>query len=125
MSACPCGLGPPYDECCGRFHRAEASAPTAQALMRSRFSAYARGDVAYLRRTWHASTRPKRLELDPRLQWVRLEILGHTGGSLFDHEGTVRFDAHYRDGDRPGVLSESSRFVREHGKWLYLAGDSP
>jgi SEC-C motif-containing protein len=121
MSLCPCGLGLPYDECCGPLHRGEASAPTASALMRARFSAYARRDEAYVRRTWHPSTRPARLHLDGAIEWTWLEILNHTAGSIFDNEGTVIFDAHYTELGRPGVLHEVSRFVRENGEWLYLA----
>jgi SEC-C motif-containing protein len=111
---CPCGLGAPYDACCGRFH-AGGSAPTAELLMRSRFAAFAVGDRAYLLRTWHSTTRPRRLTLDDT-RWTRLEITSRDRGGLFDQEGFVEFSAHY-DG---GVLHERSRFVREDGKWVYL-----
>jgi SEC-C motif-containing protein len=122
MASCPCGLGLPYDECCGRFHRGEANAPTAEALMRSRYAAYTVGDAAYLERTWHPRTRPKAIDLDygPSFRWTGLEIEGGTGGALLDTEGTVRFTAHHRDGGRPGSLRENSYFVRENGEWLYL-----
>ncbi|GIG62286.1 UPF0225 protein [Longispora fulva] len=116
---CPCGLGEPYHACCGRFHAGQ-SAPTAETLMRSRFSAFAVGDVAYLLRSWHPSTRPRELELDPDLRWVRLEVLGGTGGGLFDTEGTVEFRAHYREGGRPGTMHEHSRFLRDAGHWVYV-----
>jgi len=119
MASCPCGLGRPYDECCGRFHRGDAAAPTAEALMRSRFAAYARHDEPYLRRTWHPRTRPKKIDFDPAFRWTRLEIEAGTGGALFDTEGTVRFAAHYRDNGRPGVMRENSHFSRENGEWLY------
>ena len=62
--ACPCGLADDYDACCGRFH-AGTPAPTAEALMRSRYSAFAVGDAGYLLRTWHPSRRPADLALDP------------------------------------------------------------
>jgi SEC-C motif-containing protein len=88
--------------------------------MRSRFSAFATGDVAYLRDTWHPATRPARLDLDPGQQWTRLEILGRTGGGMFDADGTVEFRAHYRDGSTPGALHENSSFVRDSGRWLYV-----
>jgi SEC-C motif-containing protein len=88
--------------------------------MRARFSAYARGDAEYVLRTWHPSTRPRTLDLADDPRWVRLEILGRTGGALFDAQGTVRFDAHYVDGDEPAVMREDSRFVRERGEWLYI-----
>jgi SEC-C motif-containing protein len=88
--------------------------------MRSRFSAFAVGDTAYLLRTWHSSTRPSRLTLDPRQQWTRLDVLSTDRGSLFDTTGSVEFRAHYRESERPGTLHEHSRFVREDGHWVYL-----
>jgi SEC-C motif-containing protein len=90
--------------------------------MRSRFSAFAVGDPAYLRRTWHPSTRPPLLRLDPGQHWKRLEILARSGGGLFDADGTVEFRAHFTAGGRPGTLHETSRFVRDGGEWLYVAG---
>jgi SEC-C motif domain protein len=117
--ACPCGLGEDYDSCCGRYHRG-APAPTAEQLMRSRYSAFAVGDAAYLLRTWHPSARPRTLELDPRCRWTRLAVLDTDGGKLFDAAGTVSFRAMYvLDGQRH-VLAETSRFVREGKRWLYL-----
>jgi SEC-C motif-containing protein len=117
---CPCGNGEPYPQCCGRLHRGEADAPTAEALMRSRFSAFAVGDTAYLLRSWHPSTRPARLRLDPAERWTRLEILGTDRGGLLDNAGTVAFRAHYRAGGVPGTLTEHSRFTRADGRWVYL-----
>ncbi|GAA4574696.1 YchJ family metal-binding protein [Micromonospora coerulea] len=117
---CPCGSGLPYADCCRPVHRGEAAAATAEALMRSRFSAFAVGDADYLLRSWHSSTRPARLHLDPSLRWTRLEILGTDRGGLLDSEGTVEFRAHYREAGRPGTLAEHSRFVREDARWVYL-----
>ncbi|HWD05582.1 MAG TPA: YchJ family protein [Amycolatopsis sp.] len=116
---CPCGLPQPYAECCGRFHDGRQTAPTAELLMRSRYSAFALRKPAYLLATWHASTRPKRLRLDDR-EWTGLDILGRTGGGLLQNEGTVEFRAHYRGGGRTGSQHENSRFVREAGQWFYV-----
>ncbi|RKN39662.1 hypothetical protein D7223_28630 [Micromonospora endolithica] len=118
--ACPCGSGLPYDDCCARLHRGEADAPTAEALMRSRYAAFAVGDTAYLLRSWHSSTRPARLRLDPGERWTGLEVVGTDRGGLFDSTGTVEFRARYRAGGHPGQLTERSRFVREDGRWVYL-----
>lgn len=118
---CPCGLSAPYRDCCGRLHRGEAAAPTAELLMRSRFSAFSVGDDGYLLRTWHPATRPPRVDLDRTLRWVRLEILETTGGSAFHTEGTVRFRAHYLDRGNAGQLDEHSRFARQAGSWVYVA----
>ncbi|MGK4585618.1 YchJ family protein [Kitasatospora sp. HPMI-4] len=121
-SPCPCGLPSSYGECCGRLHRGEAAAVTAEALMRSRFSAFAVRDEAYLLRSWHPDTRPERLDLDARLRWVRLEILSASDGGPFHSEGAVRFRAHYAEGRQEGVMEELSRFVRVDGAWVYLDG---
>ena len=89
--------------------------------MRSRYSAFAVGDADYLLRTWHRSGRPATLTLDPETEWKRLAVLETEGGGMFDQTGTVTFRAVYvRDGQR-GVLAETSRFVREDGRWVYLA----
>ncbi|WP_245741245.1 YchJ family protein [Herbiconiux ginsengi] len=124
---CPCLSGEVYGECCGPFHRGQAHAPTAERLMRSRYSAFAVGDAGYLLDTWHPRTRPGDLELDPALRWFRLDILGRTGGGVLDSEGTVEFEAHYRT--RPatpdvssttGTQHENSRFTRLDGRWFYV-----
>ena len=88
--------------------------------MRSRFSAFAVRDAGYLLRTWHSSTRPSRLDLDPAQRWLGLEILGATEGGPFHPEGTVEFRAHYSEDGREDALHENSRFVRERGAWVYL-----
>src|ERR1700739_1844489 len=100
---CPCGLADDYKSCCGRLHSG-TPAPTAESLMRSRYSAFAVGDVGYLLRTWHPSGRPGALTLDPALRWTRLAVLETHEGGFFDTAGTVRFRAIYvKDGQR-GVL---------------------
>ncbi|MGG5752960.1 YchJ family protein [Zafaria sp. Z1313] len=132
VDRCPCLGGEAYGECCGRFHaalrdgsRREGAWPaTAEALMRSRYSAFAVGDVEYLLASWHPSTRPAELELDAELQWRRLDIVGTAAGGPFDAEGVVEFAAHYRGPGGRGVQRERSRFRREDGRWLYLDGDA-
>lgn len=117
--ACPCGSGDSYDACCGRLH-AGTPAPTAEALMRARYSAFAVGELGYLLGTFHSSSRPEVFSRDPAIEWTRLAVLDTSGGGLFDDSGTVRFRAVYvRDGKR-GVLDENSRFIREDGRWTYL-----
>jgi SEC-C motif domain protein len=113
---CPCGSGQSYAECCGRAHDGRPPA-TAEELMRSRYSAFALGKTDYLLRSWHPSTRPRRVDTD--LRWIGLDVLDATGGGLFDAEGEVEFRARYRDGKRTGVLHERSRFVRHDGVWVY------
>ncbi|KPI30311.1 UPF0225 protein ychJ [Actinobacteria bacterium OV450] len=122
---CPCGLPAPYPECCGRFHSGAQQAPTAELLMRSRFSAFSVGDTAYLLRSWHPSTRPGRLDLDPGQRWERLEILATERGGMFETEGSVEFRAYYREGRHSGSLHEHSAFTREAGAWVYVGPLSP
>ena len=109
-----------YERCCGLLHEGKGPAPTAEALMRSRYSAYVRGDEAYLLATWHPSTRPARLDLDPAMRWTGLEIVSTAHGQLLDQTGTVEFRAHYERDGEPGVLVEHSRFTRVDARWVYV-----
>ncbi len=111
-----------YRECCGPVHRGERRAETAEELMRSRYSAFARRDEEYLLRSWHPATRPERVGFDDRTRWVRLEILAVDAGGPGDDRGTVEFRAHYLDGTEPGELHEVSRFTRHDGAWVYVRG---
>lgn len=89
--------------------------------MRSRYSAFVVGDAAYLRDTWHGSTRPDAVEVDPRMRWTRLEIVDVVDDG---DRGVVEFRAHYRDGQGAGVQHERSRFVRRAGRWFYVDAES-
>jgi SEC-C motif-containing protein len=88
--------------------------------MRARYSAFAVGDESYLLDTWHESTRPTSADFEPTRTWTGLRVLGIDGGGLFDNEGTVTFEASFREGRQGGVQSEKSRFVRADGRWFYL-----
>ncbi|MBH0775802.1 YchJ family protein [Nocardia bovistercoris] len=121
-SACPCRRGEPFDECCAPLLRGERPAPTAEALMRSRYTAFAVGDPDYLRRSWHSSRRPSTVDLDPDQRWFFLEIVRTESGGPFDDTGIVEFVAHYRSAGKRSSLHEVSRFVREDGAWAYLDG---
>lgn len=116
---CPCGLPEPYDACCGPLHRGGA-APTAERLMRSRYTAFSRGEAGYLLTSWHPSTRPPEVRLDPQRRWTRLDVDAATGGGLLDATGTVAFRAAYADARGPGVQRETSRFRRDERRWVYL-----
>ncbi|MEO3974639.1 YchJ family metal-binding protein [Streptomyces sp. CAU 1734] len=122
LSPCPCGLPAAFGACCGRFHTGEAAAPSAELLMRSRYSAFVTHDTPYLLRTWHPSTRPPSLELDPGLRWSGLEIVDAVDGTAFHTTGTVTFRARYRHHGNRGELYEHSRFARDAGAWVYVDG---
>jgi SEC-C motif-containing protein len=122
---CPCGRPAGYDDCCGRIHRGEAPALTAEALMRSRYSAFAVGDLAYLERSWHPDTRPRTIHDDPARRWTGLTILATERGGALDQEGIVAFEAHHTGGtddDPTGdhIVHERSTFSRVDGRWVYV-----
>lgn len=88
--------------------------------MRSRFTAFALDDPGYLLKTWHRTTRPKTLDLDPDRRWYRLDIVWTERGGLLDSDGQVSFRAYFRDPAGAGNQAEVSRFVRDGGRWFYL-----
>jgi SEC-C motif-containing protein len=115
---CPCG-GADYAACCGRYHAGKA-APSAQALMRSRYSAYALGLHDYVAATWHPRTRPPADSLkDDGARWIGLEV---KHASEDGDAATVEFIARCRMQGRAQRMHEVSRFLREGGKWYYLDG---
>ncbi|MCM6775756.1 YchJ family metal-binding protein [Nocardia sp. CDC159] len=120
---CPCRSGERFGACCAPRLDGSSPAPTAETLMRSRYTAFAVGDTKYLLDSWHPRTRPRRLELDSGQRWVLLEILDTTRGGPFDDTGEVEFRAHYRTGRERGILHERSRFARIRGAWRYVDGD--
>ncbi|TXS95935.1 YchJ family protein [Parahaliea maris] len=120
---CPCGSGQHYSACCGRFIDSEECAPTAEQLMRSRYTAFARGEADYLLATWHPATRPSRVRLDPAQRWIGLRILGSEQGGPEDDTGTVEFVARYKEAGRGHRLHEVSHFERIGGRWFYREGD--
>ncbi|MEM8705169.1 MAG: YchJ family metal-binding protein [Actinomycetota bacterium] len=119
---CPCGTGRPFAECCGPV-LAGAPAPTAEALMRSRFTAFSLGDVAHLTVSWAPETRPPRVTVDPDQRWTRLEVIDTVRGRQLDTAGVVEFRAHFERGGRAGIRAERSRFRREAGRWVYVDGE--
>lgn len=110
-----------YAACCQPFHKGERAAPSAEALMRSRYSAFAFCDAAYLAATWHPSTRPATIEFNPGQAWLMLRIIA---ASTDGDAATVEFSAKSRIGTDSFTLQEVSRFVREGGRWLYVDGDT-
>jgi SEC-C motif domain protein len=117
---CPCGTQRAFEECCAQYLSGRLVAPNAEALMRSRYTAYAIRDEVFLLATWHASTRPGALNLaaDAATKWTGLEV------KRFEVRDTdnavVEFVARYKIGGRAQRLHETSRFVREEGRWFYL-----
>jgi SEC-C motif-containing protein len=91
--------------------------------MRSRYTAFALGLEAYLLRSWHPSTRPNALELDPEIEWQRLFIEQSSAGGPFDESGEVTFTAVAHTPDGLLRQRECSRFARDgEGRWCYVDG---
>ncbi len=92
--------------------------------MRSRYSAYALGKEAYVLSTWHASTRPASLDLvgQPAPKWIGLKVLRHEQQD--GNHAIVEFIARYKVNGRAFKMHETSRFMKEGGRWFYLDGDA-
>ncbi|MDH2917486.1 MAG: YchJ family metal-binding protein [Gallionella sp.] len=120
---CPCGSNKPYVACCSRYIEGNEPAPTAEALMRSRYTAYTLQREDYLLATWHPTTRPASLSLaeDAQTKWIGLDVKRHERQDS-DH-AIVEFVARYKVNGRAHRLHEVSRFAREDERWLYLDGD--
>lgn len=121
---CPCGSGRAENACCGPLIEGLCPAETAEALMRSRYTAYVKGDAEYLIKSWHPKYRPVELNLEnSKITWQGLEIVNTQAGLVGDTQGVVEFIARFERTGQPGKVQERSRFQFEQGQWLYLDGD--
>jgi SEC-C motif-containing protein len=136
-STCPCG-GPSLATCCGPYLSGAAVPPTAEALMRSRYTAYTQRNEAYLRATWDPRTLPAGpiVQENERLQWLGLRVestlrLRQRKVELPESQDTdtVEFVARYKINGRAHRIHEISRFVRAHAdgvaRWFYVDGSFP
>jgi SEC-C motif-containing protein len=123
FTLCPCESGKPYQSCCEPNHLG-LLAPTAEALMRSRYTAYTLGLEDYLLQTWHPDTRPLTLNLseDQAIKWLGLQVKQVTSSET---TATVNFVARYKIGGKAERLHELSQFVRIENAWYYLRGADP
>jgi SEC-C motif-containing protein len=124
---CPCGSGLDEPACCGPL-LAGGAAPTALALMRSRYTAYVRGAIDYLLRTHDAATRDTVDVAAVRrwcktTLWLGLEIVATERGGERDTDGVVEFIARGVTRGAPFAQRERSRFRRVDGAWVYVDGD--
>jgi SEC-C motif domain protein len=120
---CPCGKGLSLENCCLPLIRGISPAVSAEALMRSRYTAYVMRDAAYLSASWHVSTRPAQLDLHSSIEWLGLTIISIKAGAADDQRGRVEFIARYQQLDFTGQAHEDSRFIFEQDRWFYLDGD--
>ena len=130
MEQCPCGSSKAYADCCERLHRGLGNTPTAESLMRARYTAHVKEEIDYIYETTHPSKR-KNYDRKAVLAWVinstwkGLEILGTDGGGLDDDAGTVEFVARYREKEKPVSHHEIAEFVKNQGKWFFMNGQAP
>ena len=120
---CLCGSEIKYSLCCEPFHKKTTYPLTAEALMRSRFTAYAARNQDYLLETWSSSKRPEKIDFSKEeAVWTQLEIIKTKKGTQKDNKGIVEFKAYYSIEDEDFVMNEISRFIKKADRWLYLDG---
>lgn len=120
---CPCNSGKLYSSCCKPLLAGEEIATTAEALMRSRYTAYVVQDDGYLMKTWHPSTRPPIISPASMSGWYGLNIIRTEAGGRDDTTGIVEFKATAIRQKHIFRMHEISRFVREGDQWLYVDGE--
>ena len=126
MTNCPCGSGREFETCCGPIIGGEA-APTAEALMRSRYTAYVKGAVEHIDNSHAPEARDdfnksEAEEMARSVKWLGLEIRQTTGGGPDDQEGTVEFVASFRQGNERQAHHELATFRKHEGRWAYVDG---
>jgi len=114
-TTCPCGSAQTLEHCCLPVINGSRAASSAEALMRSRFSAYALNHQRYLLSSWHPSTRPDSVESDPSVHWIRLKII-----DAETRPDQVEFVATFKLNGKAHKMRENSRFIFENGHWFYL-----
>jgi SEC-C motif-containing protein len=127
MKKCPCGSGLDYSGCCEPYITGKAKAPTAEALMRSRYTAYAEHEVDYIINTCihrgkddidEKSTR----DWSEQSNWLGLTILSAEKGGTDDTAGTVEFEAVYERDGMKQVHHERAAFKKENNEWFFEEG---
>lgn len=130
MALCPCGSEQPYRACCQPLIQGDQAAPTAEALMRSRYSAHVKSEIDYIQKTIHSSqredfNRDESAAWSKRSEWVSLEILATENGGPDDDTGVVEFVARYRDKGKLCRHHEVAEFVKEEQRWFFKDGRAP
>ena len=128
MTLCPCGSGRAYEECCERYIEGRVPAPTAEALMRSRYTAHALRKFDYLNETVHPDLRSETDHAEMQqwseaVEWTGLDILSTRKGTADDDTGEVSFEAHYAVRGMPQSMREDAFFRREDNRWYYVDGN--
>lgn len=123
---CPCGSQTAYSACCGRYISGEQIAPDPVSLMRSRYTAYQRGEINWLLASWHVSQRHQQLAAQlsagfADTRWLGLNVISHTYDND-NNQAFVTFFARYAEKQHTSAIYERSRFIREEQRWYYVDG---
>jgi SEC-C motif-containing protein len=126
---CVCGLGESLQQCCERYLSGKEQPPTAEALMRARYAAFATGQIDYIVDTHHPSNRHtvdrKGVEAWSReSEWLGLTIVATEKGGPQDSHGVVEFSARYREAGAVRNHCERSRFEKHEGRWYFVDGEA-
>lgn len=126
---CPCGSTRKFAQCCNRYISGDKPAPIAEALMRSRYTAYTLGNVDYIRATWAEQTRQTVALADlaqrcKETEYLRLKIIRKAGGTRKHTKGKVEFAATFKSLGKIQTHHEVSNFIKQNEKWYYLDGDA-
>ncbi len=122
LELCPCESGKTFALCCQPCLEQTHEAATAEALMRSRYTAFALSDEAYLRHSWHPDTCPQAIHLNKDTRWIGLKIIKTVAGKIDDLSGEVEFLARSKNHGKASRLHENSRFGRFSNRWVYIDG---
>jgi len=122
LRLCPCDSGKPFRDCCKPFVEQVSDAPTAESLMRSRYTAFVLLNEDYLRYSWHPDKCPKTIHLNDQTRWLGLKIINTVAGGVDDETGEVEFVARSKVNGKASRLHENSHFSRFEKRWVYLDG---
>lgn len=121
MRPCNCGSKLQASDCCEPLLNGSRNPATAEALMRSRYSAFTEQKAGYLLATWHPETRPASLDFE-NCRWLGLKVLTTKLGTDLDDEGWVSFVARYKVAGKAFRIEENSYFTRINKRWFYVNG---
>ena len=122
LTSCPCGSNKSFKLCCQPYIEQNHAAPTAEALMRSRYTAFTLLNEDYLRYSWHPDTCPTTIHLDTKANWLGLKIIKTQAGNVDDKTGEVEFIARCKTNGKASRIHENSRFGRHLNRWVYIDG---
>ncbi len=127
ITLCPCGSKENFDSCCQPIIEGRIAAPTAERLMRSRYTAFTLGNGEYLMKSWHADHRNLSEQKETEqwaksVKWMKLQIDAVEAGQADDTEGYVTFQAFFSDKGKVFKIHEKSLFYKVDGEWYYHSG---